>query len=255
MSLITLTFGDAAENHKGMEQIGHRLEEGQGFELSDLESAKENLERRGATCEIVQLRCVEEEEYEVPQAYVLVIKNGVNCLLNDFTQDQMFEEQKGLMYDKQAFMYGRVVNKHARWNLCFADEDQEPSYADGKGRIVSYRHIPLTQKIRETISEWMGDEMLNGEANYYYDISKCGISYHGDSERHKVFAVRMGESMPIYFQWFQKSKPVGERIKIDLDDGDMYIMSEKAVGTDWMKKIVPTLRHATGCDKFTVIKA
>lgn len=29
--LITLTFGDMAENHKGMEQIGVMLKEGEGF--------------------------------------------------------------------------------------------------------------------------------------------------------------------------------------------------------------------------------
>jgi hypothetical protein len=33
----------------------------------------------------------------------------------------------------------------------------------------------------------------------------------------------------------------------------MYIMSEKAVGFDWLKKIKPTLRHSTGCAKFTGI--
>jgi len=31
-------------------------------------------------------------------------------------------------------------------------------------------------------------------------------------------------------------------------------MSEKAVGTDWKKKTIPTLRHATGSDKFTTFK-
>jgi hypothetical protein len=30
-------------------------------------------------------------------------------------------------------------------------------------------------------------------------------------------------------------------------------MSEKAVGFDWLKKITPTLRHSTGCSKFTGI--
>ena len=147
--LITLTFGDAAENHKGMEQIGQRLEEGQGFELSDLEYAKEQMEGQGAVCEILRLQCVEEEkEYDVPQAYVLVIKNGVNCLLNGPTQEQMFEEQTGLVYDKQAFMYGRVVNKHARWNLCFDDESRGPSYEEGKGRIIGYHANVLSMVLQ-----------------------------------------------------------------------------------------------------------
>lgn len=34
----------------------------------------------------------------------------------------------------------------------------------------------------------------------------------------------------------------------------MYMMSEKAVGTDWLKKIIFTLRHAAGCKKYTTIK-
>ena len=38
-----------------------------------------------------------------------------------------------------------------------------------------------------------------------------------------------------------------------LEDGDVYMLSEKAVGTDWRKKIVPTLRHAVGGEKFTKI--
>jgi hypothetical protein len=109
-------------------------------------------------------------------------------------------------------------------------------------------------RIRQVISEWTEDVLLNGEANYYYDISKCGIGFHGDGERRKVFAVRMGETMPLYFRWYQNSQPVGEPFELVLNDGDMYIMSEKAVGFDWLKKKVPTLRHSTGCSKFTGIK-
>ena len=30
-------------------------------------------------------------------------------------------------------------------------------------------------------------------------------------------------------------------------------MSEKSVGTDWKKKNIYTLRHATGSDKYTTI--
>jgi hypothetical protein len=134
--------------------------------------------------------------------------------------------------------------------------DQEPDYETGKGRIVSYTHLPHTQRIRETIAMWTEDELLKGEANYYYDLSKCGIGYHGDGERRKVFAVRFGasEQAPLYYQWFQDSTPIGARMKLILGDGDMYVMSEKAVGFDWLKKKIPTLRHATGCDKFTVLK-
>ncbi len=39
-----------------------------------------------------------------------------------------------------------------------------------------------------------------------------------------------------------------------VDGGDIYVMSEKAVGTDWHMKKIFTLRHATGCAQFTTIK-
>lgn len=97
-------------------------------------------------------------------------------------------------------------------------------------------------------------EDLTIEGNLYYDITKCGIGFHGDSERMKVIGVRLGEKMPLHYQWFQNSKPVGERIKLMLNDGDLYVMSEKATGNDWKKKKELTLRHAAGCDKFLTIK-
>jgi hypothetical protein len=50
-----------------------------------------------------------------------------------------------------------------------------------------------------------------------------------------------------------KGKPIGKRAIVELEDRDVYIMSEKVVGSDWKKKNVATLRHATGCQKFTNI--
>lgn len=244
MSVSTITFGDVAENHARMQKIG-KLHD-RGYSVAQLRTIGERLAERGVETEFVSLG----GEIE---AGVLVIRRGVQHILGD--TEGLKAEHAALEVDKKAFMRGRVVNKHARWNLCFDEEDQEPAYEEGKGRIVSYRHIPLTERIRRTIAEWTEDEPLKGEANYYYDLSKCGIGYHGDGERRKVFAFRLGasERMPLYYQWFQDSKPVGDRMKIELGDGDMYAMSEKAVGFDWLKKKVPTLRHATGVDKFTAL--
>lgn len=245
----TITFGDVAENHARMQKIGVLHENGYPYEV--LQRVYERLTREGVRCEMYALH--KYVDIEVEEAYVLVMRKGIQHVLQTDGTKEIMAENDELDMDKHALMKGRVVNKHARWNLCFAEEDQEPEYESGKGRIIAWRHIPLMQRVREQIAEWTGDELLNGEANYYYDISKCGIGFHGDAERKKVVAMRMGASMPLYYQWFQRSEAVGPRIKLDLHDGDMYMMSEKAVGFDWMKKIVPTLRHATGCDKFTMI--
>lgn len=276
-SVITLTLGDQAENHAGMQKLGELVEPGQGFNLEDLEDIKRNLEAIGIECELVPLELYQDLDAfdcSVPDpepAYVLIIRDGVNKILETCVSEEgelddaklsaklgqrdVFEEHLSLELDKQAWMKGRVVNKHARWNLCFDDVGQEPDYEAKKGRIVAYDDIPITKKFLSRISSYFGpkSENLKGEGNYYYDKTKCGIGFHGDSERRKVIGIRLGlgESPPLHFQWFRRSEPCGERIVLNLNGGDMYVMSEKAVGQDWMKKTIYTLRHATGSKKFT----
>jgi len=261
---ITLTFGDMAENHVGMEQIGSMVAEGEGFKLDDLKTIQASMEAIGCTCELISLSGGELSLHPLPMAHVLIIRQGVPALLSHATnrkhgisQLQLFQEQKALAYDTKAFMYGRVVDKHARWNLCFDEQGRDPDYAAGKGRIVGYNEVPLLHSLKDQIESYMGPKAsaMKIESNYYYDTDKCGIGFHGDSERRKVIGVRIGySSTPMHWQWYHKGEPIGERIIVPLKPGDMYIMSEKAVGTDWKKKTIPTLRHATGSDKFTTIK-
>ena len=96
--LITLTLGDMAENHVGMEQIGKMVEAGQGFQLEDLQAIQCIMEERGVLCELVTLSTGDQ-----PAAYVLVIRQGIHAL-QEKTQLDLFREQKSLVYDKQAFM-------------------------------------------------------------------------------------------------------------------------------------------------------
>jgi hypothetical protein len=248
----TITYGDVAENHARMQKIGSLHES--GYSLEAIMRLKALLETEGVQCELVPLHQYWEGKEDVEEAYVMVMRKGVQHILKTDNTAELIRENDVLTKDKHALMRGRVVNKIARWNLCFADYDQEPAYEDGKGRIVAWEHIPLMSAIRARIADWTQDVLLNGEANYYYDISKCGIGFHGDAERRKVFAVRMGASMPLYFQWYHWSQSIGQRITIPLHDGDMYIMSSKAVGFDWLKKKTPTLRHATGSAKYVYKK-
>lgn len=263
-SIVTLTFGDQAENHAGMEKLGMLVAEGQGFNLEDLNNIKIKMEEMGSKCELVKLELFDEVDNNrvitTEDAYILIIRDGVNKLLencSDLTQEKMLEEHIGLDVDKHAWMRGRVVNKHARWNLCFDNESREPDYENKKGRIVGYDEIPVTKTLLDQIVCYFGPKAANlkGEGNYYYDKSKCGIGFHGDSERRKVVGVRLGhgESTPLHYQWFKNGEAVGKRIVLQLNGGDIYVMNEKAVGTDWKKRIIYTLRHATGCEKYTKI--
>ena len=209
--VITLTFGESAENHKGMQVIGKTLESGQGFHADDLDLIENAFLERGAD---TNLYLLDSGHSDTDLAYVLVIHKGVDALLATHSADHtaLFQEQRALDYDKRAFMYGRVVNKNARWNLCFDEKAQEPDYATGKGRIVPFEDVPLLSRVRDELAGLHPKlRDLKVESNYYYDASKCGIGWHGDGERKKVLGVRLGTvGVPIYFQWYHDGETVGD---------------------------------------------
>jgi hypothetical protein len=248
--VITITLGDVAENHVGMQQIGKMADN--GFTLEDLKEIKIALKQQDIRCKIYRLKNPNKNEND---AYVLVARQAVDKLLQTYraTMNDMFDEQKLLQFDKKALMRGKVVNKHARWNVCYDTISQKPNYALGKGTVIAYKSIPITQKLIKQIQKYFGKKTkgLKGEGNYYFDISKCGIGFHGDSERVKVIGIRLGASMPLFYQWYYKNERVGDKIKINLDGGDIYVMSEKATGNNWKKQNIHTVRHATGCTKYT----
>jgi len=254
---ITITFGDQAENHHGMQKLGQMADV--GFSIDDLKICKEKCESKGYLCELIDLNNALEGTNIISEpAGVLIIRNGLQCLLTEegFTIDQMFKEQMALTWDTKAFMYGKVVNKKARHNLCYGESNQEPDYAAGKGRVVAFSALPCTQCVRTQLVNYLGEKAssLMAEGNLYYDISQCGIGFHGDAERKKVIALRLGASLPLHYQWFQQSKPIGKRVEMILNHGDIYVMSEKATGHDWKLRKVPTLRHAAGSQDFLTIK-
>lgn len=252
--VITLTFGDCAENHVGNQQIGQRLARGQGFTRADLERIQHTIHSAQDACS-TDLVTLTTDESTQEDACVLVIRNGVNALLRDVNgQATMLAEQQALTWDSKCKMYGRVVNKHARHNLCYDEKAQEPNYEQGEGRIIALDTVPHLQQLMHAIRELVGEKAdgLKVEGNRYYDAATCGIGWHSDLERVKVIGVRLGTvGIPIHFHWFLKGEPVGERITIPLQPGDIYLMSEKAVAPDGRKKNIPILRHSVGAEKYT----
>jgi len=263
-STFTITFGDQAENHAGMQKIGELAE--RGFTCAELRGAQQ----QHAACTIRDL--VAEGGVEgYPEACVLVFKGGVDQLLGAGAADDLYQEMMGVETDKKAKMRGRVVNKRARYHVCFDAEPPEPDYEEGTGRIVAFRGVPLVQRLREALPTVFGAQDaaqnaaqdaaqkaadLKAELNHYYDDT-CGIGWHGDSERRIVIGVRVGRPIPLHYQWWGPKAtgraPVGATIKLDLDHGDIYVMSEKAAGTDWRRSVVPTLRHAAGARKYLAL--
>jgi hypothetical protein len=104
-------------------------------------------------------------------------------------------------------------------------------------------HSDYINELKGRMEALMGPKArgLNVESNF--DTSKCGI---GDGDRREVIGIRYS-SIPMYWQWYHKGEPLHDPIVVPMNPGDVYIKAEKAMGTDWKKMRIPTLRHATGC--------
>lgn len=252
MGTISLTFGDQAENHVGMQMIGKKAKE--GFTYSEIRKLYQKY-RDDYKCKFIKLHSnLPSKKRKNNRAAVLIIHEGLKIF--DVSSKKLWKEQRKLKFDKKALMRGRVVNKIARYNLCYGDKRQKPKYKKGKGRVINFKTVPLMNKVRKGMKEVFGRKAKNlvAELNYYYDVSKCGIGFHGDTERRIVICIRLGETIPLHFQWFHQSKRVGKTIKLKVRDGDIYIMSEKATGNDWKKRSLYTIRHAAGAKKYLTLK-
>ena len=244
MKTITLTFAERAENHKGMQIIGNSVDK--GLSIDTIKNISKMWSSLGAKTELIDLNSyLPDDKLDTPPASILIIKNGLNIISKELSE-QLAQEQFNLVYDTKALMYGRVVNKHARHNLCFSDFSQKADIANGKGTIYDFKDLPNLSQLRKFLMKQLEGITLQCESNLYYDTKKCYIGFHGDTERKIVIGVRIGDKFPLYYQWYYKSQPVGKLCSISLENGDIYYMSEKAVGFDWHKKNILTLRHAAG---------
>jgi len=158
---------------------------------------------------------------------------------------------------------GKRLNKLARTNLCFvAGREQEPAVYEGKGTIYDLKKLEAlnrgVEKLKEQIAMGLIEigsktkvEINVVEGNRYYNLKKTGIGFHGDTERVVVICISIGcDNYPMRWQWFKAGMPVGEPIDVILNCGDVYIMSEKAVGAEWKKSSIYTLRHSAGAEKY-----
>ena len=265
--VITETFCECGENHAGMEQVGEKGKEGEGFSLEDMQKAAEvAISVYGCSCKIVDLGDGVRDAVgdtvpanAVRPAYVLVIK-GLTTGVEEFKQ-LLTVKWDTKYYDARR---KKVLNKHARSNNIVGYFRQEADYENGKGTVVHFDDVPAVKALLEEKLHMLGEpfkKLIIAEGNRYEDggAKKNGIGPHGDAERRKVVALRCSAvegspSMPLKFQWYYKNNPVGKMMDIELDTGDVYVMSEVAVGTDWRHSSRLTLRHATGAPKYVSIR-
>ena len=174
-----------------MKMLGEIADEGDGFDVGDLMRARANFEALGCECEMVDfsgmLRDLVEVDIPVWSAGAVLIIRGGAKVFGDV--EEMKKEMVSFEWDKKYWCSRRkkVLNKHARANVCFDVEMCEADYENGQGTIVGWDAVPETAKIRAGLKFMLGKKGtdLVCEGNQYFS-EKCGIGFHGDAERRKV---------------------------------------------------------------------
>lgn len=248
---ICITLGEQSENHAGMKMYGDGLSES-GYSIKELEKIKKKYKGKS---ELIRLNdFLNEEDKDVEESCVLILRKGVDVLLEKWyvNAELVYDELMDLEWDKKYYDTRRqkVLNKRARWNLCFGEKGNDEDYENKIGRVVSYDDVVFLSMWKKEVERLVGEDNLECEGNRYYNLEKCGIGYHGDGERKKVIGANFGASREIVWIWYERSERISEKVKVRIENGDMYIMSEKASGYDWKKRSKKTLRHAAGCEKY-----
>ena len=284
---FSLTCAPGGENNRGMEIIGRMPIKGEGFTAQDIEGLGpyfNKLMLYGMTAHVLDLNalsgciygigCLKDEN----QARVLLLRNWAGVMGKKWDIN-VFKELASRRWDaeyldpnkyrteivdgKEVKVRGKRMNKRARTNLCFvADREQEPAVFEGKGTIYDLKKMECLNKGVEMLKKQIAAGLIEigsktkveinvVEGNRYYNLKNTGIGFHGDTERVVVICISIGCNWyPMRWQWFKDGMPVGKPIDISLNCGDVYIMSEKAVGADWKKKSKYTLRHSAGAKKY-----
>lgn len=167
-------------------------------------------------------------------ASILVIKNYIT--------NNIYQEALGINWDKKVLLRNKVVNRIGKYAITIDNFPEEPNYEQGQYRVISYDSLPKTNKLKNKLSLVFNQDALECQGEYYCDQEKLKLKYQG-SKVNNMMCVHLGNSIQLSYKWFFANKPVSDDMKIILEHGDLYIMSEKATGHDYKLKKNPILKY------------
>jgi alkylated DNA repair dioxygenase AlkB len=254
MKRYAITFGEVAILHVGSTELGKRRNN--GFTIDELMQLNDNI----SESEFISLSDkLPSDLREENEAGVLIIRNAADLFLGKNSADKLLHEQDNIQYDKKYFDNRRkkTLNKRARYNIVFGEQEVLHSDDYKTFSIKAFQNLPYLNQIKNKLHNILGDKAnnLNAEGNYYYE-KQSGIGFHGDAERKIVICLSLGNSSTLRYAWRmpKTSEHYGESIDIQVNHGDMYIMSEKATGFDWKLRSKVRIVHAAGSNKYIIKK-
>lgn len=245
-----ITFGEVAILHVGGAELGTMRSE--GFSVAELDFVAKQLVAAGKEAELLLVSdALPEPLRAANEAAVLVIRDGANVF--GASADAMLAEQEGLQYDRKFYhtRQRKTMHKRARYNTVFGDEHESASECFKQPTVHAFP--PHLRAFRAGLAAVLGPKAvdLKAEGNHYFEPSS-GIGFHGDSERKIVACLSLGSASCLRYHWRLpgSSEHTLRGVDVVVRHGDVYVMSEKATGFDWMRRSLVRVVHAAGSAKY-----
>lgn len=105
----------------------------------------------------------------------------------------------------------------------------------------SYKDDTYHSRLKNSIKSYFGDNRIVSSSVLKHVKSKAEV-IKGDNSDYYI-GIRLGKSTDMYFQWWCNSKPASDKISIQVDHGDLVILSSKCTGRDWRSRTKMCIRH------------
>ena len=236
---FTLTFSDASP----VKRVGKNAKN--GFSIAELRKMCIDFGKKGFECEWIDLNAAMPPCHvliNTPKAAVLVIRKGVSWFKSE--ADDLLLKLKSLQWNEQVWLKHKLVKNPMRRHLKFG----EKQYVSDEGLVVALKACPDIMKIRDSLNEMYSYRSVNFEVegDHYYDMERCGRDSFGDWDKRMLVGLQVGATMKMAFTWWYQESKFSTPVEIELHHGDIFVLSDKAVGHDIHRKAIATLKRTCG---------
>lgn len=197
-----------------------------------LQNPKQNAKyKEGDPSNAYEAKQLEEYNKAVENpAYILIVRNAVQAILNTENTVELKAEQDTLPLETKMWFNNRYVKSHKHSHRYFSETAQEANVAKEQLYICDIKTQPLLNTIRCALPVIVDDAIaanLNCEGFYYqHDYEKLDI--RKDAHRHLNIGVHYNKTTCLRFVWRYNNIRThnSNEMVFYLNDGDMYFLTD-----------------------------
>ena len=194
--------------------------------------------------------------YEIEDAYILIIRgyfdtecNELHEIFNSYDSSDEDGRITGIEWDTHRIQKGKIVENKINKRLVFMDIGDGYKYPFNSqlshGSVYNSKRIPTLSRILSIFENTMYGPLLI-EGNFYSDRNYSYSPMLKESKRSKMIKICIGASTSINFRWYKQTAAVSDIYSIQINNGDICIFSENAIGYIKEKKTTLLIKHSIG---------